>query len=737
MVEFLASDIQVIEEQPGVRTLPDLPTAVPGFVGIAERGPLDTPTTVASFDDYLRVFGGFLITSEMTLAVRQFFLNGGRQAVIVRVLEGTPVAATLSLLTAASGATAGSALGTIVGPYVFVAGDTLVVNVDATGNATATFDAAPAVVTGANAETFALSDGDSMSFVVEGVTKTVTFNTGEFADIANATAAEVAAVINAEATGISVDVDTGAVRITSDLSGTDSALGTFADVSGTPVAVLGFTGLSDTGTGDVANIASVTVAEIKTVVEADISGGSGVTVNDVGGAVQIVSNTTGPASSIAVDATSTADGKIGIDNATHSGTTGAPVATLIATATSVGTWGNAVSLRVDPPSSGVVTGVGAQFNLIVVQDGVDEESFSNVSMDPTALDYVETAVNDALLGSNLITIADQLVGITPPDNRPTTGTFPMIGGLDGDPVIDSTFTGGGDPLAGMNSLEAANITLLAIPDRATVVVQNAMVTFAEVTRNGLVFLVLDPPAGADVPTIRAHKAALPISEQYALYWPRIKIANPDAEVFGSDAEIVSAPAGSIIGMMARNDAAKLEGAFAQPAGTEEGRLFSVTGVENDAVFRKSNRNLIFPERINPITKLLSGGGIFVDGARTGKQNGNFPSVGERRGVSFVESTLTEGSQFVRHKNNTETLRATLDRTTKGFLRAQTSNGAFASTNPALAFLVDTDIPGTGINNASVRAQGKLFQRIGLATAKPAEHVIFLVSQDTRALQEAS
>jgi hypothetical protein len=40
-----------------------------------------------------------------------------------------------------------------------------------------------------------------------------------------------------------------------------------------------------------------------------------------------------------------------------------------------------------------------------------------------------------------------------------------------------------------------------------------------------------------------------------------------------------------------------------------------------------------------------------------------------------------------------------------------------------------------LNNAAVRASGQLKARIGLATAKPAEFIILLVTQDTRALEE--
>jgi phage tail sheath protein FI len=73
----------------------------------------------------------------------------------------------------------------------------------------------------------------------------------------------------------------------------------------------------------------------------------------------------------------------------------------------------------------------------------------------------------------------------------------------------------------------------------------------------------------------------------------------------------------------------------------------------------------------------------------------------------------------------------------GELLERTKNGCFASKKPAEAFILDADIPGEGLNDARTRAQKKLYARYGVATAKPAEFVILLSSQDTRALQEAT
>ena len=75
-----------IEEIPsGVRTIIGVATSITAFVGRAARGPVNDPIRIQSFSDYVRVFGGLSELSTMSYAVQQFFLNGGTDALIVRV----------------------------------------------------------------------------------------------------------------------------------------------------------------------------------------------------------------------------------------------------------------------------------------------------------------------------------------------------------------------------------------------------------------------------------------------------------------------------------------------------------------------------------------------------------------------------------------------------------------------------------------------------------------------------
>src|SRR5438034_1326789 len=91
-----------IEEIPsGVRTITGVSTSVTAFIGGAARGPINKATHVLSFPEFERRFGGLDQDSEMSYGVRQFFMNGGSDAWIVRIAKGA-VAAFKDLLDASS-----------------------------------------------------------------------------------------------------------------------------------------------------------------------------------------------------------------------------------------------------------------------------------------------------------------------------------------------------------------------------------------------------------------------------------------------------------------------------------------------------------------------------------------------------------------------------------------------------------------------------------------------------------
>ncbi|GAC1346967.1 MAG: phage tail sheath subtilisin-like domain-containing protein [Ktedonobacteraceae bacterium] len=77
-----------IQELPsGVRTITGVATSITAFLGRAVRGPTDQATPVTSFADFERTFGGLAVNYPMSYAVQDFYVNGGSQAIIVRIVD--------------------------------------------------------------------------------------------------------------------------------------------------------------------------------------------------------------------------------------------------------------------------------------------------------------------------------------------------------------------------------------------------------------------------------------------------------------------------------------------------------------------------------------------------------------------------------------------------------------------------------------------------------------------------
>lgn len=736
MAELLAAKIAIEEETPQIRRLTGGPTATLGAVGVAERGPVGVATLCTSPEEYSEIFGGVTANAfDLPTAVANFFEEGGQEVWVTRTVHytdvtnpnsSTSVAATGTAQTAALAQTAGSVTGTLVEPFTLANGDTLDLLVDGAGPTTATFNAAAAVLTNGNTETFALSDGQTLDVVIDGgATQTIAFLTANFVAIGAATALEVAAVINAGLVGGSAGVSAGAVTITSDTLGTGSEVQV---TGGTANAVLGFSTTAVNGTGDAADADAVTVAELKTLIEGDVAG---VTVNDVGGAVQIQTDTLGSGGAIQVNASSTMDTKLGLDNASHVGNDAGALDTLQIDGKTEGAYANSVTVEITAATSGNAD----EFNLRVLEAGVLAEIFPNVTMNDSATNFVESVVNATIGGSNLIAVTDLDAATSSPNDRPANQTVTMTGGDDGlVGLVDTDFVGSAVALNGIRSFDQiSGLRLLIVPGRATSTVHNAMVTYCEVTRDGSMFAILDPPEGQSATQIVTYvttTAALKeLSEFGAIYWPRILVDNPDIALFGTDATVTAPPSGAIAGMYARTDASQDGGVYEAPAGIEVGRLVTCRGVETTEVNDEKKRDIVFPELINPITA-IRGKTRHVDGARTLRSLGNFPTIGERRGVIYIETTLKDGLEFAKHRKIKAKTRKQLERTAAVFLVVQTNNDAFASDKPSEAFFVDFS---ELINPPSVAFQRKIVGKIGLATAKPAEFIVIKISQDTRAL----
>lgn len=740
-IDFLASEVSIEEEGPAVRSIPTLPTAVVGAVGTSQRGPVGKRKLANSPDEWERNFGGHVSTSESSLFVKMFFENGGKELHFVRTVHYTDASdattktsttATLDLQTANNAASPGSVTSGNTGPWNLEPGDTIVASVNGGGNATATFNATAAVRESTNSETFNITNNTTITVKIDrGSVQTLTLVNANFATPSAATAEEVAAALNSQLTGAQVYASsTGAkVSIRSDHRGT----GSYVEVTGGSAnGVIGFATAEVQGTGNVADIEAVTFAEAKTILEAAIAN---TLATNVGGALKLASTTVGGGSSILIVASSTADDEFAFDNATHTGSASGALDTLQVDAKSDGTYGNNIRVIIEAPTSGEA----ARFRLKVEYNGTVLERWDNLSMNALDPRYVETVINDDGTGSVYIKVTDLEAAVDSPVDRPVNGTFgPLTGGGDGLASLDDADYIGAAGLNGDTGLraldEVTNLTLLTVPGRATAAVHNAMITYCEIVREGFCFAVLDPPknqtAEGIVTYVKDTASILRLSEYAAIYWPNLLISNPSKAIFGNTNTIVAPPSGAICGLYTRVDQSKPSGVFEHPAGIELGRLFSVAGLEMPEVKKKAKRKIVFPSLINPISQ-EDGTPIFVDGARTLKDTGAWPTIGERRGIIFLEMSLKIGLTFMRHRRITNRLYNEGQKTVMAFMNQQTGNGAFASDKVSEAYTIDF---GPGLNTASRRHARQVWARLSVATAKPAEFVVLKVTPDQRALE---
>lgn len=104
MPEYLAPGVYVEEIEIGAKPIEGVSTSTAGFLGYAQRGPLNKPTLVTSFAEFEMIFGGFLPAVSngsdlskirwLAYAVSGFFENGGKRAFITRVAAAGAAAAT-------------------------------------------------------------------------------------------------------------------------------------------------------------------------------------------------------------------------------------------------------------------------------------------------------------------------------------------------------------------------------------------------------------------------------------------------------------------------------------------------------------------------------------------------------------------------------------------------------------------------------------------------------------------
>ena len=88
MVQVSYPGVYIVEKSSGVHTIAGVATSIAAFVGFTRKGEPNRAISITSFSDFERLYGGLDRDSPVSYAVRQFFLNGGSQAYVVRVATG-------------------------------------------------------------------------------------------------------------------------------------------------------------------------------------------------------------------------------------------------------------------------------------------------------------------------------------------------------------------------------------------------------------------------------------------------------------------------------------------------------------------------------------------------------------------------------------------------------------------------------------------------------------------------
>jgi len=746
---FLASEAAVMEEQPRVPGISAARKAVIAATGVTKMGPIATRVACRSWEDFLKTFGGHDANAPMVNHLRMAWKQDpGADIRVSRTVHFTDptnaatkisAAATIDINSNPTAATAGAVTGSIAGhtfddagtltrAWRLANGDTIIVHVDEDGLGpdTATITATPASITG-GATGLPVGMGETVTFTCDKVpgSQVVTFGA------AHATIAAVAQDINDQVAGFKAIVVGGAtVDFTSDTIGSDSAISiTAADAP----AKFGHAAPSvGAGAGgNVGDVFHVTWQELKAIIEAAVVNPvTGCTVSlSSGNFLVITSNTTGALSRVMVEVASTADDELGLDNALHTGSAAASVPTLTIDGKYDGTYAHDLRIIIEAASNGNA----AYFNLRVTDSGgVTLETFPNLQIaTPADADYVETVINadPDFGGSRYIAATDLLVTIRPVNgsSTPAAGDDGLVG------LVDNDFIGDPAGGTGLHAFDSDNeISIFIDAGRATATWQAGLINYLDSFRTYEAFGFLDPPAGRTAATMVTYASGagiIGLSEFAAIYWPRIKILNPDDTVYTSDSDgnITIGVSGALAGMVSRNSAAELAGIWKQPAGIQRGKIYGALGLETDQAKDLRAREIVFPQRINPVTT-DENGVVFVDGEYGLKAAGIFPYVGGRIGMTWVNKSVRNGLNLIRHEDIDNNLMSAVSRQVGKFIKGQKDIEGIED------YWVQCD---EALNPPAVQALARLYVRVAVRTKNPAIWVIILVSRDTRADEEVS
>ncbi len=91
--EYLSPGVYVEEVDKGTKPIEGVGTACAAFVGFAEQGPVNQPTFIPNWTEFVNTFGGFIKGGYLAQAVYGYFQNGGGRCYVTRLPGGEAEAA--------------------------------------------------------------------------------------------------------------------------------------------------------------------------------------------------------------------------------------------------------------------------------------------------------------------------------------------------------------------------------------------------------------------------------------------------------------------------------------------------------------------------------------------------------------------------------------------------------------------------------------------------------------------
>lgn len=358
--------------------------------------------------------------------------------------------------------------------------------------------------------------------------------------------------------------------------------------------------------------------------------------------------------------------------------------------------------------------------------GDEAESYEKVSLNVSASNHVEKVLSR----SQIVNVEDisnslQIEGDVPPfqvvtgkDESEEKVTIALAGGSDGSvsELSASDFMGedrGPGKRTGIQAfIDNDEVSIMAVPGVTDPNVQLALVAHCE--NMGSCFAILDiPREKTNVADVISHRDIFD-SNYAALYNPWVSVFDPLDK-----RNIFIPPSGSMAGIYSRTDQSR--GVHKAPANEI---IRGVVGL--DVQYNKGEQDILNPKGVNLIRQ-FTGQGIRVWGARTATSNAAWKYINVRRLFIFLEESIKRGTNWVVFEPNEERLWARVQRTIESFLTRVWRDGALAGSTPSEAFYVQI---GRNTMTQDDIDNGRLICVIGVAPVKPAEFVVFRITQKT-------